>query len=88
MRLPPPPVSPPLPLPTSPSLDPPCATSSYHCLDESLSLLPHLPNVSEDVEDAVLLRQLDVSVDGQVHAGAPGAVTDLVYIYILLKRVP
>ena len=51
-------------------------TPSYHGLDESSALQPHLLEVSVDVEDAVLLRQLDVGVDGQVHAGPTGAVTD------------
>ena len=51
-------------------------TTTYHGLDESSALQPHLLEVSVDVEDAVLLRQLDVGVDGQVNAGPTGAVTD------------
>ena len=51
-------------------------TTTYHGLDESSALQPHLLEVSVDVEDAVLLRQLDVGVDGEVHAGAAGAVAE------------
>ena len=48
---------------------------THQRLDEAPPLLSHLLEVPVDVEDAVLLRQLDVGVDGQVHAGPAGAVT-------------
>ena len=50
-------------------------TTTYQGLDESSALEPHLLEVSVDVEHPVLLRQLDVGVDGEVDAGTTGAVT-------------
>ena len=50
-------------------------TPTHQRLDEPPPLLAHLLEVTVDVEDAVFLGQLDVGVDGKVHAGPAGAVT-------------
>ena len=53
-----------------------CRKYPYHCFNKASALQPHLLEVSVDVEDAVLFRELDVGVDGEVHARPAGAVTE------------
>lgn len=47
---------------------------AYQALHQPAALGPDLLDVPEDVDDAVLLGQLDVGVDGQVHPRPSGPV--------------
>ena len=60
---------------------------AYHCFDKASTLQPHLLEISVDVEDPVLLRQLDVGIDRQVNAGSTGAVAKKTINYFIIKTI-
>ena len=52
-------------------------SASYQSLNEAATEAAHLLKVAVHIEDAVLLAQLDVGVDGDVDAGSAGAVAEI-----------
>ena len=67
------------------SCDDDCS-STYQAFNETPALRPHLFDVSKDVHDSVLFRQLDVGVYRHVHTGATGAVAENLICFVPLSR--
>ena len=68
------------------SCDDDCS-STYQAFNETPALRPHLFDVSKDVHDSVLFRQLDVGVYRHVHTGATGAVAEKLICFVPLSRL-